>query len=475
MPADIRNLVVLMMENRSFDHMFGFMMTPDYPIDGLTGNESNPDSAGELISVTSDARVSGDLTPDPGHHYLDVNMQIFGANDVSAGLPAATMQGFVRSFEQHTGDRQKSHAIMRCFRPETIPVITTLAKEYAICDRWFSSVPGPTLPNRSFIHSATSVGRVDMSPNWLEEGKTIYELLAEHNVDSKIYYHDMTMAMTFKSLFNSQGQRFALYDDFISACSNDTLPAYSLIEPRYNAEDSGDQVFEPTDQHPDHNVTEGERLIRDVYNAIFRNQKVREKTLLVIVYDEHGGLYDHVPPPAAVSPDAKISKPEAEGQNGFDFTRLGIRVPAVLISPWIAKGTIRSVQHDHTSVIATARKLFLENWEDTFLTARDKLAATFEDVLTLQLPRTDVVQFKAPAVSLDLPAIGDLVNTSSLNKPLTTHQQTLVQHTWNLEQGLPPALRSGKSIADIKTEGDASSYMRLVATEIRRASRGIGA
>src|SRR5579863_5253841 len=174
MTATIKNLVVLMMENRSFDHMFGFMMSPDYPIDGLTGDESNTDSAGVSIPVTSDARVSGDLTPDPGHHYLDVNMQIFGSNDVTISAPGAAMQGFVRSFEQHTNDRNKLHRIMRCFKPEAIPIITTLAREYAICDRWFSSVPGPTLPNRSFIHSATSVGRVDMSPNWMDEAKTIY-------------------------------------------------------------------------------------------------------------------------------------------------------------------------------------------------------------------------------------------------------------------------------------------------------------
>jgi phospholipase C len=471
----ISNLVVLMMENRSFDHMFGFMMSPDYPIDGLRGDESNPDSAGVPIMVTSDARVSGDLTPDPGHHYRDANMQIFGVNDVSTGLPPATMQGFVRSFEQHTNDREKSHRIMRCFKPEAIPVITTLAREYAICDRWFSSVPGPTLPNRSFIHSATSIGRVDMSPNWLDEGKTIYELLAENNVDSKIYYHDMTMAMTFKSLFNSQGQRFALYDDFLAACANDTLPAYCLVEPRYNAEDRGDQVFEPTDQHPDHNVNEGERLIRDVYNAIFHNQKVREKTLLVIVYDEHGGLYDHVTPPHAASPDGKISSPGDPGEAGFKFDRLGIRVPAVLISPYIAKGTIRTTQHDHTSVIATARKLFVPNWQTKFLTERDRQAATFDDVLNLAQPRTDIVRLNAPKVVMEMPGIGDLTQTSSLNKPLTTHQQSLVQHTFKLEQGLPAARQSGTNPEAIKTEGQASAYMRHVATEIRRASQGIGA
>lgn len=466
MAAQIQHLVVLMMENRSFDHMFGFMMNPDYPIDGLDGTEKNPDSAGNMVMVTSDARVAGDLTPDPGHHYPDVNMQIFG-KDPLTGTETPNMSGFVRSYETHTGNRDRSHRIMRCFRPEKIPVLTSLAKQYAVCDRWFSSVPGPTLPNRSFIHSATSIGRVDMNPNWLEESKSIYELLDENNVTSKIYYSDITMAMTFKKLLNSQGRLFSPYDDFLAACASDNLPSYCLIEPRYNAKDDGQQVFEPTDQHPDHNVAEGERLIQDVYNAIFKNRQLREKTLLAIIYDEHGGLYDHVIPPATVSPDGMVSKPE-----GFDFKRLGIRVPAVLVSPWIAKGTIRRTQHDHTSVITTARKLFLSDWQNKFLTERDRQAAAFDDVLTLTQPRTDVLEFKAPEVTLDIMGEGDLMTTSSLNKPLTSHQRALVDHAALLEQGLPPAMRSGIDPATILTEGQASTYMDTVTREIIMATRG---
>ncbi|HXU20967.1 MAG TPA: alkaline phosphatase family protein, partial [Verrucomicrobiae bacterium] len=327
----IKHLVVLMMENRSFDHMFGFLAGPDYPIDGLSGTESNPNSQEQQVPVTDEADFSGELTPDPGHHFPDVNMQIFsnfeGTND---GGPL--MQGFVRSYEFHTHNTPKAAHIMNCFEPKKIPVLTTLARQYAICDRWFSSVPGPTLPNRSFMHAATSIGRVDMSPIWRDESTTIYELLDKFGLSAKIFYHDSTMAMTFKMLANGQSKWFGLIDDFYRACKLDTLPAYSFIEPRYFAQDQGGQVFQASDQHPDHNITEGEQLIKDVYNAIRGNQQVWESTVLAVIYDEHGGLYDHVTPPATVNPDGLIAQNPGENVAQippFDFTRLGLRVPAV--------------------------------------------------------------------------------------------------------------------------------------------------
>src|ERR1039457_4636405 len=156
--SKIKHLVVLMMENRSFDHMLGMMMAPDYAIDGLRGTESNPDGDEKDVQVNADATISGDLTPDPGHHYPDVNMQIFG-NYEARDDGGPKMMGFVRSFQDHTHDIAKSHRIMNCFSPEKTPFLTTPARQYANCDRWFSSVPGPTLPNRSFMHAATSIGR----------------------------------------------------------------------------------------------------------------------------------------------------------------------------------------------------------------------------------------------------------------------------------------------------------------------------
>lgn len=461
----IKHLVVLMMENRSFDHMFGFLAGPDYPIDGLSGTESNPNSQEQQVPVTDEADFSGELTPDPGHHFPDVNMQIFsnfeGTND---GGPL--MQGFVRSYEFHTHNTPKAAHIMNCFEPKKIPVLTTLARQYAICDRWFSSVPGPTLPNRSFMHAATSIGRVDMSPIWRDESTTIYELLDKFGVSAKIFYHDSTMAMTFKMLANGQSKWFGLIDDFYRACKLDTLPAYSFLEPRYFAQDQGGgQVFQASDQHPDHNVTEGEQLIKDVYNAIRGNQQVWESTVLAVIYDEHGGLYDHVTPPATVNPDGLIAQNPGENVAQippFDFTRLGLRVPAVIVSAYIPAGTIDSTVYDHTSAIATARKLFLGSQAAAnFLTKRDQAANTFEHLLTLEVPRTDKPTFQAVEQVIQ-PQDG-----ASLNKPISEHQRMLLKHAQEMELTLPPERRAGINPDTIATEGQASAYLAKVTKELR--------
>ncbi len=473
-PIDkIKHIVVLMMENRSFDHLFGFMMGPDYPIDGLTGKESNFDSAGKEVRVNAGADISGELTPDPGHHFPDVNKQIFGNFQAKTGQ-APPLSGFVKSYEDHTHDVRKSHNVMSCFAPKKIPVITTLAREFAVCDRWFSSVPGPTLPNRSFIHSATSIGRVDMSPVWKEESKTVYELLEQNGVSAKIYCHDSpmgSMAITFNAFLKNQ-KVFALTDDFERACAKNTLPAYSFVEPRYFSTDENDNIREANDQHPDHNMTEGETLIRDVYTAIRKNQAVWESTILVIVYDEHGGLYDHVEPPATVNPDGKVAintgEDVAVGIPPFDFTRLGLRVPAVIVSPYIEKGTIDHTVYDHTSVIATARKLFLgASWKDKFLTERDRHANTFEALLTRTTPRTDTFKFAVAEDDSQVDSLADLEAASSLDKPLSEHQRLYVQHAHDLEQTLPAAGQTGIAVASVLTERDASIYLREVARKLR--------
>jgi len=467
---NLKHIVVLMMENRSFDHMLGFAATPTWQIDGLTGSEKNRDSTGEFATVSNDARYSGDFTPDPGHALFDTLTQLYG----SASTPVSqnpTMNGFVLSYEGKTHNSPNAHRIMKCFTPDKVPVLTQLARQFAVCDRWFSSVPGPTFPNRAFAHGATSIGRVDMGVDWLGMSKTIYELFAENKVDSRIYYHDSTMAMTFKGLMN-QGRYFSLFDDFLSDCKKNRLPAYSLIEPRYaNGEDPvNNAFFSASDQHPDHNVEQGEILIRDTFNAIWNNQSLRESTLLVVVYDEHGGLYDHVPPPIAVNPDNKnwAGSPNSLDP-AFDFTRLGVRVPAVLISPYIPAGTIDRTLYDHSSIIATACKLLLKNIAGASLTSRDRSANTFEANLTLASPRTDAISFKLT----DPPhqAIADLgaahVDAAHLNADINDHLAAHVEMASHLEKTvLPPGQQSGVDPDHIRSEKQASDFLASVHSKL---------
>jgi phospholipase C len=423
--ADIKHLVVLMLENRSFDHMLGWLQSPAYQIDGLDGTQFNLDSTGAKVFATRDAEYSGDYDPDVAHDFPDVTQQIFGTASPAVGQ-APTMSGFVTDYGQVSGSVADSHHVMKCFDPAKLPVITTLAQQFAVCNRWFASVPGPTLPNRAYAHAATSVGHVDMTINWWKESKTIYELLVANDRTAKIYYSDSTIALTFGGLMDNQDEYFVPdFSAFFDDCKNNNLPDYCFLEPRYNASD-GDDPEAASDQHPDHDVSEGEQLIRDVFNAIRSNQQTWESTLLVIVYDEHGGLFDHVAPPAAAPPDKLQSQ-----EPFFAFDRLGVRVPAVLVSPFIPAGTVINTVFDHTSFIATARKLFLgAGWQSQFLTARDQAANTFEGALTLPAPRAaGEVNFSAKHQAVLASHTVSLAARAAdqASRPLTQHQQSLMQ------------------------------------------------
>jgi phospholipase C len=461
-PETIKHLVVLMLENRSFDHMLGFLKSDQYPIEGLNGNESNLDANGVQVTVSNDALFSGDFNPDPGHHFENVNVQIFGNQE---GTGPATMGGFVQSYGQMGGSSvAQSHKIMKCYAPSKIPILTTLAQEYAVCDHWFSSIPGPTLPNRSYAHAATSMGRLDMNPIWFNEAKTIYELLAESNVSSKIFFHDATVAMTFKNFVANQ-DFFGSFDDFLDGCDSGKLPAYSFIEPRYNADDANN--FAANDQHPDHDVAEGETLIHDVFNAISKKASLWNSTILLVVYDEHGGLYDHVTPPQdAPNPDGiNCTNPP------FDFTRLGIRVPAVVISPWIDPLTIDSTRYEHASIAATARRLFLgDAWQTKFLNKRDQAANTFERNLTRDTARTDIPDFHKPVNAVALARmLPDQVATRTSQHaalPLSELQKTLVAQTNFVNQTLHPDAQSDIDPATIQTERDAAAFHNDVMSQV---------
>jgi phospholipase C len=496
MANQIKHLVVLMMENRSFDHMFGFLKSPSWKIDGLDGTETNPDSKGALVRATPDARYAGDFFPDPGHDFVSVNEQIFSN---STGTGTASMQGFVKAYEGKTGNVAKSHNIMKCFGAGRLPALSTLAQEYAVCDRWFASVPGPTLPNRAFVFGATSLGRVDMNPNYVTL-KTVFELLDGHGVSSKIYYTDTSVGLAVGFVIQRAKKFLFFFDDFIKDCKKNQLPSYSFIEPRFNDFSDRGEFFPAADQHPDHNVFQGEKVIKAVYDAVTANKQTWESTLLVITYDEHGGLYDHVPPPATVNPGDK-----PPGSTLFNFERLGVRVPAVLVSPFIPRGTIiHDKIFDHTSVIATARKLFIPNSDQFFLTERDRQAKTFEDCLTLATPRQGKVSIPQPtstpvaastaAASSGPPRGGArraprggakrvasksalkaelaMATTRPSNNPINDFQAAMVHHAFAFESKLPPQEQTDTLISSITTEQDASEYLAAIHEKIERGRNG---
>jgi phospholipase C len=210
--------------------------------------------------------------------------------------------------------------------------------------------------------------------------------MLQNNHSAKIYYYDQASStMEIVNLLRNQPHIFATYEQFLDDCKKGILPDYSFVEPNYNdhpGPGGGEAVA--SDQHPDHHVQVGEVFIASIYNAIRTNPTLWKSTALLIVYDEHGGIYDHVPPPAC-TPDGFIAKPEDTGTGmPFAFDRLGVRVPAILVSPWIPKATVVTGRtFEHASIPATVTKCFLGNYVNC--SPREKAADTFLDLFSDQI------------------------------------------------------------------------------------------
>lgn len=434
------HLVVMMFENRSFDNMLGYLYSESSPPNGQSfaglneGPFGNPDFEGRLVETHaytgSTDEVMSSPRPDPGEDYPHVNTQLFGTvdppgnahaqvaqmrapfNAPSASRPA-TMDGFVRDYvntfnaERGTAPtHEEADVALGSFTPDMLPVLSTLAREFAVFDHWHCAVPGPTFANRSFFHASTSHGFVTNHDNggyakWRSKRAavpTIFNRLEDAGISWCVYYDDhqfvsltgLIHAPLLKPFWHS---RFRPMSEFYRACADGSLPAYSFIEPR--------MAYDHNDMHPpvgDIRTTEvdgvpvtggaisdvraGEALLHEIYSAIRASESATGSnalnTMLLVTFDEHGGTFDHVPPPVAVPPGD-----DHEGEMGFRFDRLGLRVPAIAISAYTAAGQIVNDPVHHASVISTLTgKYDLEP-----LTDRDRNAPTLDLAVTLQQAR----------------------------------------------------------------------------------------
>jgi phospholipase C len=410
----IKHLVVVMMENRSFDSLLGFLYAdvnnrPPLNIpaaspggqptfDGLA--EASPESPfwnpsnreyftanAPPVKVFASKGTKGPspfLAPnhDPHEEFEHITFQILGPT----GWTGPKMKGFVVDYITTDPEHPESASqLMECYSPEQVSVISQLAKNFAVCDRWFCSTPNQTLPNRAFVHAGTSMGRVNNEPEPLYEAETIFEILEATGHSWKVYNDTFLMSLArlqFPQLWGPVLQpHFHGMEEFEEDCRDGTLPEYSFVEPSFQ--------LNPNDEHPPHDMSLGEQFLLRVWKTV-SGGKDWNSTMLVITFDEHGGCYDHVEPPPAVPPDA-ASDP---GENGFHFDRYGVRVPTLLISPYIEPGTVfrspTDVPYDHTSILATIRD-WLQIPQDKMLSsARIKQAPTFENVLTRSTPRADL-------------------------------------------------------------------------------------
>lgn len=435
------HVVVVMGENRSFDNLLGYLYSkenlPDgQSFDGLAfGEYYNESGDGTRVDAHiyqgATDKIMTHPDPDPGEEFPHVNTQIFNTVEPAGNAKLyvesmqspfntpqngeqATMSGFLRDYIINFERLKKgtpptvdeARHIMGSFSPEMLPTLSTLAREFAVFDSWFCAVPSQTFCNRSFFHASTSHGFVTNKhgggyDKWLDakQSPTIFNRLEDEGLSWKIYFDELQM-VSFTGVLHApvlekfwRTEHFGTMDDFYADAEHGDLPAYAFIEPRmvYNHNDfhppfghlhesevSGSEIINSAYS----DVRAGDDLIRDIYTAV-RTSKTPDgsnavNTLLLITFDEHGGCYDHVPPPAATPPDDS-----GPGEMGFGFDRLGCRVPAIAVSAYTRSGTVINDEMHHGSVIATLNRLHgLKP-----LTKRDAGANDLFNIINLEQPR----------------------------------------------------------------------------------------
>jgi len=478
------HVVVVMFENRSFDNVLGHLYSAQEKsageFDGIAQGayaNAGPDGVpvpAHIYAGSTDA-IMQQPQPDPGETYPHVNTQLFDVIDPPSNAdlrvhplsdpfnaPPAGMQptnsGFVTdyivNFRLSTGREPTAEEVavaMGGFAPEMLPVLSTLAREFAVYDRWFAAVPSQTFCNRSFFHASTSHGFVtnhdgDDYEKWIEAPATptIFNRLEAAGIPWRVYY-DPTQLVSLTGMLHAPvleqywKTHFRDMRQFYADAAQGTLPAYSFIEPR--------MIFNHNDMHPPwgelrdgtltlddgstleidnsavSDVRAGDKLIQDVYDAI-RTSRTRGgsnamNTALVITFDEHGGTFDHVAPPAAAPPGS--GEP---GEMGFRFDRLGLRVPAIVVSAYTAAGTVIHDEMHHGSVINTLCRLHGLRP----LTARDAGANPVFNAINLTVPRQPYT-WPQPSSLWRPPnpeAVAEQTTATHKRRPLTSPARGLV-------------------------------------------------
>jgi phospholipase C len=490
-----------MLENRSFDHMLGWsgitgtdiQTNGNTSIGGAAATNQNKDAGGTPYNQASPAPYIMDV--DPGHEFPDVLEQL---TTVVTTVPLAggaypqpiNMGGFVTSFQKALLAKQDSDppaAIMEGFTPGQLPVLTALASEFCVFDNWFSALPGPTWPNRFFFHAATS-GGWDHSPDsahmaqWMYlsgfqfQNGTIFDRLTKAGLNWAIYSDDGLPQV--RSLAGIANADIRAFSTFANDVANGNYPAaYTFIEPNYGHDIIPGNYKGGNSQHPTDDVTSGDGFLKTIYEAL-RASPLWESSLLLVVYDEHGGFYDHVPPPTGVSPNDAPTDSSANAWN-FKFDRLGVRVPAILVSPLLPKNCIDHRAYDHAAWPATIESIF----SLAPLTARDQWylnnGQTLDKLPLLAQARTDTPQTLPPPANSQVPVFSDTakllarVNAIELpessapptgNEPGFLHVAMMMQ-----AESIKPSERQPlvNAVRAIKTQRQASQFMDGVRMRLR--------
>ena len=491
----IQHVFVLMLENRSFDHLLGFSGVSgtdpvsglETAVNGLSGAETNVYD-GTVAPVSQPADYA--MVVDPGHEFSDVLCQLCGpAAKYTPGstYPAIDNSGFVASYAEvcaKASQRRDVSEILKCYSPNQLAVLSALAQEFAVCDGWHASMPGPTWPNRMFVHAASS-GGLDHSPTTAEialwesaagfsfPNGDIFARITAKGLQRRLYAGDnFPMMAALKGIHLEDIRQY----DYFSADLQGPFPYnYVFIEPSYCLLND---YKGSTSEHPLDDVRLGEGLIKATYEAI-RNSPLWKSSVLIITWDEHGGFFDHAIPPAAVAP-GDTTPNTGHNKFGFTFEQYGPRVPAVIISPWIPKNVVDHRLYDHSSIPATLEKLFGMDP----LTERDRAANTLLPLLSLDAVRDDTrTTLPSPATSTDAGMPSVAFQSAASYFQLTPSRPNDSVNEGSLPVVIQAAMRQDielsspgerdriiAKVATLKTRSDAATYLAGVAAKLSAVS-----
>jgi phospholipase C len=486
----IKHVFVLMLENRSFDHLLGFSKISgtdaesglNTTVNGLSGTETNSYN-GKVAMVSHPADFA--MVVDPGHEFTDVLCQLSGSAakyTPGGNYPAIDNSGFVASYAgvcSKANQQRDVSEILECYSLDQLPVLSALAQEFAVCDCWHASMPGPTWPNRMFVHAASSAG-LDHSPTTAEialweiasgfsfPNGDIFDRIRAKGLQRRLYAGDSFPMMA--ALKGIHLDDIRPYEKFAADLQGSFAYNYVFIEPSYALLND---YKGSTSEHPLDDVRLGEGLIKSTYEAI-RISAVWKNSVLIITWDEHGGFFDHVLPPAAVAPGD--TTPTADhNKYGFTFEQYGPRVPAVVISPWIPRNVVDHRLYDHSSIPATVEKLFGIDP----LTERDRAANSVLPLLSLDAARDNTpTTLPSPAGVQGREMLSMVIAPSAIYAQATASRPhdsvndgslpVILQAAMRQDIQLsPPAERNRiiAKVAALKTRSDAAAYLAAVSAK----------
>jgi len=359
----INHVVVVCMENRSFDHFLGWMPTINPNVVGAQ-NFVYPKAGGSQATWYLGSDTMGCPYKDPDHSWSGARIEYDGGKCDGWLLNTANDMFSVGYYA----------------KPD-LPFLGNAAVEWTVCDNYYAAIMGPTYPNRFYLHSAATDRTTD-SLNTCNL-PTIWDRLAAKKVSRRYYYSDTSFLLLY-GFFKYLTISYKV-SQFYTDCKNGALPAVSYIDPGFN----GESVGTSNDDHPHGDIRNGEYLLNQIYNSVTTSPNW-SSTVLIITFDEWGGFFDHVAPPLVAdsvpgtTPDAVI--------NGQNMYLRGFRVPTIVISPFAQRGGVSHMLFDHTSIL----KMIENRWSLSPLTKRDAGANDLASVLNLSTPNTSAPKYAVP-------------------------------------------------------------------------------